>query len=150
MIEILIEGHAFAYAGCKSDASPILHEGAFFSPLGCGIPPYVDRKPTYIRAWREKKHLTLDQVVGRLAEIEVPMTGASLSRIERGLQPYQQDTIEAIAVALDVSVAQLVEDDPSVPEATLIDFVRHLDAKRAAQAEAVLRAMFTDAPAESA
>ena len=139
-----------AYARRKLDASPILHEGAFFPRFGCGIPHYVDRKPTYIRAWREKKGFTLDQMVGRLAEIEVAMTGASLSRIERGKQPYSQDVIEAIAVALDVTVSQLVEHDPSKPPAQIIDFVRRLSEKEAQQAEAVLRAMFTIATTESA
>lgn len=110
----------------------------------------MDRKPTYIRAWREKKGFTLDQMVGRLAEIEVAMTGASLSRIERGKQPYSQDVIEAIAVALDVTVSQLVEHDPTKPPAQIIDFVRRLSEKEAQQAEAVLRAMFTIATTESA
>jgi len=102
----------------------------------------MDRKQTYIRAWREKKGYTLDQMVGRMEIAGVPTTGATLSRIERGKQPYSQDIIEAIAEALGVTVAQLVEDNPEIPSSPVIDFVRHLTQKEAAQAEAVLRAMF--------
>jgi transcriptional regulator with XRE-family HTH domain len=65
------------------------------------------RKPTYIRAWREKRGHTLDDMVGRLDALGVKITGASLSRIERGIQPYNQDTLEAIAEALNVTVGQL-------------------------------------------
>lgn len=102
----------------------------------------MDRKATYIRAWRKERGYTLDDMVGRLEVIGVPITGASLSRIERGQQPYSQDIIEAIAEALGVKVAQLIEHDPTIPQAKVIDFLAHLDAKDAAQAEAVLRAMF--------
>lgn len=109
----------------------------------------MERKATYIRAWREERGYTLEQMVGRLAELEVPITAASLSRIERGIQPYSQDVIEAIAVALDVTVGQLTDDDPRIPEAAVLDFVKHLNAKEAKQAESVLRAMFGDRSAES-
>lgn len=100
------------------------------------------RKATYIRAWREKKRFTLDQMVGRLAELGVETTSASLSRIERGIQPYSQDILEAIADAMGVTIAQLTEHNPDIPPAKIIDFVRHLSKDEAEQADKVLRAMF--------
>jgi transcriptional regulator with XRE-family HTH domain len=100
------------------------------------------RKPTYIRAWRERRGYTLDDMLGRLDAIGVKITGASLSRIERGIQPYSQDVLEAIAAALNLSVADLLENDPTVPEAEIIDFLRHLDDRQVRQAESVLKAMF--------
>lgn len=100
------------------------------------------RKRTYIRAWREKRGYTLDDMIGRLETIGLKITGASLSRIERGIQPYSQDVLEAIAGALNVDVADLVENDPNVPEAEVIDLMRHLDARELKQAESVLKAMF--------
>lgn len=102
----------------------------------------MDRQPTYIRAWRKKKGYTLDEMVGRLDALGVQTTGATLSRIERGGQPYNQDLLEPIAMALGVESWQLLKDNPDIPTAPVEDFVRHLDAKQAAQAEAVLRAMF--------
>ncbi|MDB5584278.1 MAG: helix-turn-helix protein [Bradyrhizobium sp.] len=100
------------------------------------------RKRTYIRAWREKRGYTLDDMIGRLEMLGTKLTGASLSRIERGLQPYSQDVLEAIAEALNVSAADLIENNPDVPEAEIIDFLRHLDDRQVRQAESVLKAMF--------
>jgi transcriptional regulator with XRE-family HTH domain len=111
----------------------------------------MERKATYIRAWREAGGMdrraggyTLDEMVGRLEVLGVKITGASLSRIERGKQPYSQDLIEAIAEALDVTVAHLVEHNPDQPAATIISFDRALTAADVERAQTVLRAMFAD------
>ena len=104
----------------------------------------MDRKATYIRAWRKERGYTLDDMVGRLDTIGVATTGATLSRIETGKQPYSQDLLEAIAGALDVSVAQLLEHNPAIKPSPVSDLMQHLDAKQREQAEAVLRAMFPD------
>ena len=102
----------------------------------------MERKPTYIRAWRKKRGYALEEMVGRLDVLGIPITAASLSRIERGSQPCSLDTLEAIASALDVESWQLIKDDPDVSSGPVVDFLQHLDAKESAQAEAVLRAMF--------
>jgi transcriptional regulator with XRE-family HTH domain len=65
---------------------------------------------TYIRQWREFRNLTLEQLAARIG-----ITHASLSRIERGLQPYSQPTLEAIAKALGTHPFTLLERDPSDP-----------------------------------
>lgn len=52
----------------------------------------------------------------RLAE-RVGMTTASLSRIERGRQPYNQGTLEALAVALNCEPVDLLIRNPLDPEA---------------------------------
>jgi transcriptional regulator with XRE-family HTH domain len=44
------------------------------------------------------------------------MTHASLSRLERGLQPYSQGLLEALAVALQTDAASLLIRDPTDPE----------------------------------
>lgn len=108
----------------------------------CAMLPYMGRKATYIRAWRKDRGYSLDEVVGRLDVLGVSITGASLSRIERGLQPYSQDFLEALADALNVSVSQLIEHDPSLPGAKVIDLLQRLTEREASQAEDVLRAMF--------
>ena len=132
------------YAGCKSVASPNLHEGAFFTPTPCGILPTMERKRTYIRAWREHRGYTLDDMIGRLEALDTKITGASLSRIERGIQPYSQDIMEAIAAALNLAVGDLLENDPTIPEAKILDMVRHLSDRERRQAESVLEAMFPE------
>lgn len=104
----------------------------------------MERKAHYIRAWRHRRGYSLDDMVGRLAVLGVETTGASLSRIERGIQPYAQDTLEAIAAALDVPTSYLIERNPDLPPAKVYDFLAHLNKDEADQAEKVLRAMFGD------
>lgn len=66
---------------------------------------------SYIREWRLDRGLTLE----RLAE-RVGKTHATLSRIERGKQPYTQPLLEAIADALQTDPASLLMRNPSDPE----------------------------------
>ncbi len=68
----------------------------------------------YIRAWRKHRGLTIDQLADMMErEPGVPViSSVSLGRIERGLQPYSQANLEAIADALDVTPALLLENDP--------------------------------------
>jgi transcriptional regulator with XRE-family HTH domain len=69
-------------------------------------------KRTFIRQWREHREKTLEY----LAE-KIGITHASLSRIERGLQPYSQAILEAIAKDLATDVPSLLTRDPGDPEA---------------------------------
>jgi transcriptional regulator with XRE-family HTH domain len=64
--------------------------------------------PTFIGQWRNHRGKTLEQ----LGEV-VDMSHAQLSRIERGLQPYSQPVLEAIADALQTDPASLLIRDPS-------------------------------------
>ena len=64
-------------------------------------------RTTFIRQWREARGLTLEQLAERIGT-----THASLSRIERGKQPYTQPMLEAIADALGTDAASLIMRDP--------------------------------------
>jgi transcriptional regulator with XRE-family HTH domain len=82
------------------------------------VPTHFDGKAryrrTFIRQWRETKSMTLEQLAERVTKKTGGMTHASLSRIERGLQPYSQPILEAIADELtdgDV-VPTLIRDPP--------------------------------------
>jgi transcriptional regulator with XRE-family HTH domain len=68
-------------------------------------------QPTFIRQWREDRNKTLEQ----LGEL-IGMSHVSLSRIERGLQPYSQPVLEAIAKALGTDPASLINHNPENPE----------------------------------
>jgi transcriptional regulator with XRE-family HTH domain len=75
-------------------------------------------RPTFIRQWREHRHMTLETLAARVGEKIGGMTHASLSRIERGLQPYSQPILEAIAEELTRGdVASLLMRNPGDPEA---------------------------------
>lgn len=131
------------YMTRNTDASTNLHGAAFFSYTPCRILPDMERKPTYIREWRRHRGYTQRDVIGRLEVLGLSMTEASLSRIENGRQPYTQDTLEAIAAALETDPDALIGRNPT-KSGTVVDFLARLDEKEAAQAEAVLRAMFTE------
>lgn len=70
------------------------------------------RRKTFIRAWREARNLTQEQLADRLLT-----TKANISRVETGTQGYTQDFLEACAEALGTDVASLLMRDPTHPEA---------------------------------
>lgn len=89
---------------------------------------------TYIKEWRQKRKLSLRRLAARMevepggAEI---ISHASINRIEKGEQPYSQEVLEALAVALTTTPASLLEVNP-FKEGEVIDLVRRLpDSKRA-------------------
>src|SRR3954453_22393294 len=67
---------------------------------------------TYIREWRKHRGLTLGEVADRL-----DMTPGHISMLERGQRGYTQETLEAVAAALQTDVASLLMRDPTDPEA---------------------------------
>jgi transcriptional regulator with XRE-family HTH domain len=73
-------------------------------------------RPTYIRAWRQYRELTLQATADRVGTSIGGFTHASLSRIERGLQPYSQPVLEALADALGTDTASLLMRDPQETE----------------------------------
>jgi transcriptional regulator with XRE-family HTH domain len=76
--------------------------------------PKPARRPTFIRAWRKHRGLTLAQLTDRLStELEVEISEGQVSRIERGETPYSQDILEAIALALRCEPADLIMRDPA-------------------------------------
>lgn len=76
------------------------------------------RKKTFIRQWRKKRNLTLEQLSSRLEEFgEHELGPTALSMLERGERGYTQQSLEAIAEALQTDVASLLMRDPADPDA---------------------------------
>ena len=69
------------------------------------------KKPTFIRAWRKHRKLTLE----RLSE-RVGVTSGALSQLERGEVGYTQPMLEAVADALDCTPSDLIMRDPKADE----------------------------------
>lgn len=69
------------------------------------------RDPTFIRAWREHRGLTLEQLGNR-----VGVSHGYLSKIENGKKRYNQQLLEDIAEALNTDPASLLMRNPSDPE----------------------------------
>jgi transcriptional regulator with XRE-family HTH domain len=65
------------------------------------------RRPIFIRAWRKHRGLTLENLAERIGT-----THASLSRIERGEQPYNQDLLDLLADELRCEPADLIARNP--------------------------------------
>jgi transcriptional regulator with XRE-family HTH domain len=71
-------------------------------------------KRTFIREWRKARSLTLEKLSDLLQERGQHDVGPSqLSMLERGERGYTQQTIEAIADALQVDVASLLAINPA-------------------------------------
>lgn len=103
----------------------------------------MDGQKTYIREWRKMRGLTQEQVVARLEFLDdpnVPKTGASLSRLENGKQPYSQRVLEALAHIYNCDPSDLIGRNP-LKEGDVIDLVRVLDERKRAQALAILTAL---------
>lgn len=69
-------------------------------------------RPTFIKAWREYRKLNQEQLAERL-----DMTQSHLSMLENGKRGYTQETLEAIADALQTDAASLIMRDPTKEDA---------------------------------
>ena len=79
--------------------------------------PKPQRRPTYIRAWRKHRQMTLVRVIETLEALHgLQISEGQLSRIETSKQPYGQDLLEAIADVLGTDPASLIMRDPDRPE----------------------------------
>ena len=73
---------------------------------------------TYLRAYREKAQLSLEKATERFIHFGLEdMSPASLSRIERGLQPYSQPILEVACNVYGTDEYSLLWRDPSNPDA---------------------------------
>jgi transcriptional regulator with XRE-family HTH domain len=81
-------------------------------PPRIAFPKKRSRRRTFFKEWRLHRGLSQEQLADRL-ETSV----ASISRIEKGTQPYTQDVLEALAEALNTDPASLLMRNPADPEA---------------------------------
>ena len=110
--------------------------------------PKPTRRPTYIRAWRKHRELTLGQLADRLkVELEVDISEGQLSRIERGETPYGQDILEALSHVLRCEPADLIMRDPTQKDAiwSLLDGLKPVERQKAIAAIKALQRIETAA-----
>lgn len=62
---------------------------------------------TFVREWRKHRGLTLEQLADRM-----DMVPSHMSMLERGLRGYTQETLEALADALQTDAASLLMRNP--------------------------------------
>lgn len=101
-------------------------------------------RPTFIRAWRTHRGLSLEALAARVEEIlGRNMTHATLSRIERGKIAYTQPVLEAIASALLCEPADLLIRNPLDKSApwSILDQLKKADPDARARIMAVVDAL---------
>jgi transcriptional regulator with XRE-family HTH domain len=102
---------------------------------------------TYLREWRKHRALTQEQVIDRLVALDdplLPVTGASLSRLENGKQPYSERVLEALADIYQCEPWELLGRNPAKEGEvfSLFDRVyRDLNTRQRAQALAIIEAL---------
>lgn len=100
----------------KFAASEIFTRATWMGPAPSRTLVYMREKRrfrrTFIREWRKHRSLTLEQLADRL-----DMTASHLSMLERGQRGYSQDTLEALAEAMQTDPASLLMRNPSDPDA---------------------------------
>ena len=74
--------------------------------------PKVHRHSTFIREWRKSKRLSLATLAGRIG-----VSHATLSRIERGKQDYNQTLLELLAEEFGTDPVSLLIRNPMDPDA---------------------------------
>lgn len=102
---------------------------------------------SYLKQWRKHRHLTQDQVVGRLEAFDdplLPQTAASLSRIENGKQIYTQRTLEALADIYSCEAHELLGRNPE-KAGEVIDMLARLSESQMRQITVILEALVKDA-----
>ena len=111
----------------------------------------------FLREWRKSRGYSLETVAERVellggeprfrladaASKPRTMTHASLSRIERGLQPYNQVLLEILSEIYGTTPASLLMRDPMRDDApwSLADQVRQLQPTQRAQVAAFIEAI---------
>ncbi len=100
-------------------------------------------KRIYLKEWRKKAGLTQAQVVARLeihGDDKLPSTGASLSRLENGSQPYSERVLLALADIYSCEPWELIGRNPT-KEGEVIDMVRLLDERERERVRAYIEGM---------
>jgi transcriptional regulator with XRE-family HTH domain len=92
----------------------------------------------FIRAWREERGLSQDQLVDRVREQLDSFSKASLSRLENGKQPYSEPILEALAYALMIEPGDLVMRDPKSEVWSIMDTLKGLGEEDRAQVARII------------
>lgn len=99
----------------------------------------------FIKQWRELRGLSLQRLAARMEKEpggDELISAMSLSRIERGLQPYSEELLYALSDALGCEPRELISVDPRAPAEVidLLRFIHDIDARKAEKALVILKA----------
>ena len=99
----------------------------------------------FIKQWREYRGLSLERLANRMEKEpggEQLISAMSLSRIERGRQPYSEELMNALSEALACEPWELLSVNPLMDGQVvdLLRFIHDLDRKKAEKALTILQA----------
>ena len=99
----------------------------------------------FIKQWREYRWLSLERLANRMEKEpggEQLISAMSLSRIERGRQPYSEELMNALSEALACEPWELLSVNPLMDGQVvdLLRFIHDLDRKKAEKALTILQA----------
>lgn len=96
----------------------------------------------FLRQWREYRGYSLRKLADRMeTEPGVPLTShANLGRIETFQQPYSQEILEASAIALNCTVRDILEVDPT-KEGEVVDLMALIKRKDLATIRAIVEGL---------
>lgn len=100
--------------------------------------PKRERRRHFLKEWRVYRGYKQE-----LAAEMAGMTRENLSKIERGLVPYTQDTLETLAEAYMCEPQDLIMRDPTRPDApwSIYDQLQRAPAPARRQIEAIVEAI---------
>lgn len=131
------------YTPCKFGVKQELRPAALRNYAGCRIPPSMSDKRIYLKEWRKKAGLTQAEVVARLEihdDERLPRTGASLSRLENGSQPYSERVLLALADIYGCEPWELIGRHPG-KGGEVIDLVSKLNEREQERVKAYIEGL---------
>lgn len=99
----------------------------------------------YFREWREYRELSLAKVASRMEREpggDPLITGMSLSRMERGLQPYAEEVVNALAEVYGCEPYELFSVNP-LKAGDVVDLMRYIRSIPPASAGKAMRILKT-------
>lgn len=100
--------------------------------------PTRPRQRTFLKEWREHRQLNQQEVADKL-EVD----RSTISRIERGESPYDQDILERLALAYGCDPEDLISIDPLKPDGPKLIYskLRAASPEMQKRAEALIEAL---------
>lgn len=123
------------------DVAPISTQDVQMAPIAKPRPKHK----TFLRAWRKYRDLTQEAAASRIG-----LDRTTLSRIERGLVPYDQALLERAADAYSCEPADLIMRDPKSPIWGLLDVVRKMPEGRQKQIAGIIKGFIEGSEEEAA
>lgn len=118
MLESVPQRHRACQALCRTDSRRRPSGARQLGMTGTDEAP-PKRGRVFLREWREFRELTQEAAADR---VDVDRT--TLSKIERGILPYNQDFLERLALAYGCEPAELLGINPLQPDPPKLVYAR--------------------------